>query len=646
MRQDPRNGSPREPAASPRRAMPAGPTRGAEPRPPSEPGPRRGAPAARGLWAWLWRPVLVLLLAGGLGWWMLSLPGRERPEPAAPVVAEQARRAPPPVELPWRKRPTVAPAPGCAPEADRRCLDGDAWWVDGCGVTYAKAEECGASLCRAGACEPPAPGCGDIPLPGRCDGDVAEVCAADRPSRVDCAAMGRRCVDTDEGPACRPLAAEACDPAEPPRCDGNALVTCVEGERRRLDCGTRGAICGRPPAGTVPAACLQLRPPVPQPACDDPCGCPAEPRDEVCNGLDDDHDGFVDESGTCPPLELVLFVIVDESGDSSHAPEDVEAELERLRRTFARDDDFGLDVRVADVVRVAEPAWLVLDGDDLDAMVSSPTIVRHREEFYVPVVLTEQVLVDGVPRPGLSTVPNGSCGGQRRVAGPQPLLGVVAVAKQRWDTTLAHELGHFLGLCHTHGDTFDAVIPVDPGEARSCAEPCTLEGDGICDTPPDPGPGPCAVGLECSTICHDGSTPDATNVMGYYPECRSGFSAEQARLMRRSLALRLGWQRCAREGGCPCEVGDGTCPEQMSCRRFQGDAGPYQRCVLDGPVVPGGVCQTSIECSAESQCIGQEDAPESRCVRPCDDATPGCRCEVVEGVPHAICVDDLGRTDD
>jgi hypothetical protein len=598
----------------------------------------------------LWRPVLVLAVAGGLGWWMLSLPGRERPEPAAPAVDTPAVPAPPIAQLPWRPRPTVEPAPGCAPQADRRCLDGDAWWVDGCGVTYAKAEECGAALCQAGFCEPPAPGCGEIPLPGRCEGDVAVTCAADRPSRIDCAASDRRCVDTEEGPACRPASGEACEPAtEPPRCDGSELVTCVEGERRRLDCGTRGAICGRPPVGLAPAACLQLRPPVPQANCEEPCGCPGPAGEEVCNGLDDDRDGYVDESGTCPPVELIAFVIVGEDGESSHAPEDVEAELARVQRSFAREDDFGLEVRLVDVVRVAEPSWLVLDGDDLDQMVRSPTISRQREAFYVPVIFTDQVIVEEVPRPGLSTVPNGTCGGQRRVAGAQPLLGVVAVAKQRWDTTLAHELGHFFGLCHTHGDTFDAVIPVDPGPepgegGEVCVEPCTLEGDGICDTPPDPGPGPCGVGPECVAICGDGSTPDATNVMGYYPECRHGFSAAQAKLMRRSLALRLGWQRCAGDDGCACEVGDGTCPEAMSCRRFQGAEGEYERCILDGPVVPGGVCQSSIDCASEAQCVGQEDA-DSRCVRPCDDATAGCRCEVVEGVPHPICVEDLGRTE-
>jgi hypothetical protein len=601
---------------------------------------------------WLWRPVLLLLVAGALGWWMLSLPSRERTEPSPRAEPPPVVPAAPAEPRAWRPREVVEPAPGCAPQADRRCLDGDTWWIDGCGVTYAKAEECGATLCRAGACEPAAPGCGDIPLPGRCEGDVAVVCTAGWPSAVDCAAMGQRCVSTEEGPACRPISPDACEPtSEPPRCDGDELVTCVEGERHRLDCGARGAICGRPPGSAAPAACLQLRPPVPQEACDDPCGCPDPAGDEVCNGVDDDRDGFVDESEPCLPVDLVIFVIVDEDGESSHAPEDVDQELARLQRLFAREDDFGLELRLADVVRVAEPAWLELDGDDLGAMVRSPTISHHRDEFYVPIVLTDRVLVDGVPRPGLSTVPNGTCGGQRRVADPQPLLGLVAVAKERWETTLAHELGHFFGLCHTHGDHPELVIPLDPGpaagaesgeadDARTCMEACTLEGDGICDTPPDPGPGPCMVGPECLPSCVDGSLPDPANVMGYYPECRGGFTVAQAQLMRRTLALRRGWQRCVVGDGCPCEVGDRSCPADMSCRRFQRDDVAYQRCALDGPVVPGGVCKGSLECSAGAQCIGQPDA-DSRCVRPCDDATPGCRCEQVDGVTHAICVDDL-----
>ena len=83
-------------------------------------------PATRWFRTWLWRPVLVLLIAGGLGWWMLSLPGRSRPEHVPVAAPPEHVSVPPPAEPPWRPRATVEPAPGCKPEADRRCLDGDA----------------------------------------------------------------------------------------------------------------------------------------------------------------------------------------------------------------------------------------------------------------------------------------------------------------------------------------------------------------------------------------------------------------------------------------------------------------------------------------------------------------------------------------
>ncbi|MCA9708832.1 MAG: hypothetical protein KDK70_23510, partial [Myxococcales bacterium] len=154
-----------------------------EPPPPAPP-PRR----ALGLLAWLWRPLLVLVVAGGLGLWMWGLPERERPErerPAEATPEAPAEAEPPPAPRAWRPREVRAPAPGCTPQAERRCADGDAWWVDGCGVVYAKAQECGVGLCRGGECEPaPPPGCGGIPPLGRCDGDVAQGCEAGYPFEV------------------------------------------------------------------------------------------------------------------------------------------------------------------------------------------------------------------------------------------------------------------------------------------------------------------------------------------------------------------------------------------------------------------------------------------------------------------------------
>ncbi|MDI1433209.1 FG-GAP-like repeat-containing protein [Polyangium sorediatum] len=103
--------------------------------------------------------------------------------------------------------------------------------------------------------------------------------------------------------------------------------------------------------------------------------------------------------------------------------------------------------------------------------------------------------------------------------------------------TLTHELGHVLGLSHTHECYEHADYP----------ENLTLNEDLVADTPYDPGPvgasllscasgalpGQCTVDPNsCAVDCADGSTPDVRNFMSYYHGCRSHFSAGQAVLIR------------------------------------------------------------------------------------------------------------------
>lgn len=95
-------------------------------------------------------------------------------------------------------------------------------------------------------------------------------------------------------------------------------------------------------------------------------------------------------------------------------------------------------------------------------------------------------------------------------------------------STLAHEMGHFLGLYHTHGKTNTGTTDelVDGSN-------CSNHGDDICDTPADPN----LSGLVTSNCTYTGSAtdangdtyvPDPNNVMSYSRKaCRTFFSPQQ-----------------------------------------------------------------------------------------------------------------------
>lgn len=95
------------------------------------------------------------------------------------------------------------------------------------------------------------------------------------------------------------------------------------------------------------------------------------------------------------------------------------------------------------------------------------------------------------------------------------------------DSTLIHEIGHILSLVHTHGVGNESTELVDGSN-------CDTDGDGICDTPADPGLSYKNVDNYCT---YNGTTtdangdqyrPDTGNMMSYsLKACRTHFSTEQ-----------------------------------------------------------------------------------------------------------------------
>ena len=96
-------------------------------------------------------------------------------------------------------------------------------------------------------------------------------------------------------------------------------------------------------------------------------------------------------------------------------------------------------------------------------------------------------------------------------------------------SSLAHELGHFFSLLHTHGaDNNNMTTELVNGSN------CDTDGDGICDTPADPRLTSATVDNSCNYIGTETDTngdvfnPDTNNTMSYSrKECRTHFTEQQ-----------------------------------------------------------------------------------------------------------------------
>jgi hypothetical protein len=404
------------------------------------------------------------------------------------------------------------------------------------------------------------------------------------------------------------------------------LRECVDGYWVELDCAAHRASC----ISDGEAARCGVSP-VAEPT-------KAAPRLELCNGRDDDEDGNVDESDACQAIPLVAFV--PQNAHLTNLEERMASELEIANGAFA-------PLRFAWAKQVQVPAEMKsIDPDRLDAVArvisqseSSFALARTHADpaaglpFYIPVLFAEKIREEP-PKAGISTLPNATCGGVRLTDTPSPPYGAVVVADQRTPQTLSHELGHYLGLCHTHDE-------VSRTARESAAVPvCKRSGDGICDTATDPGPDACGEVAPCDFYCAaSAARPDANNLMSYYMHCRQRFTPEQLDEVSHGLELRRGWFRCLDPRDCPCQPGANECPKEMSCRPHGAITTPW-RCELDGPGWPGAPCQGSSQCAVDGICLSVDAAGAGRCVRPCIQSDD-CTCEDV-GLPVRVCSQDLG----
>jgi hypothetical protein len=548
----------------------------------------------RGVRLWPWLLIVPAAIA------LIDFGRRQSPPPDAERQAEAAapdRRAPAERLRPARRAARPGAEPDEAPLQQPEPIDV-------------------AQLPPAQRIDP----CGGVSAYGTCAGQVATACVGGQLMTVDCAEHGERCVMTREGASCLPRrgAHVDCLPADAPSCQGPVLRHCVDGTWQNVDCAMRLARCdapaGRAQCVATPAAAVALG-----------GGSRAGHAVETCDGKDQDGDSAIDEQGVCDEIALLAFVPVGAKLRDLEAR--MQEELAIVNRVF-----HPMTFAWRRVVPTAEARPFFHPNMFREL---APALSSAEPAFYIPVLYAESIQTSP-PKAGMSTLPNSRCGGVRVSDAPAAAEGLIVVSEVRQPETLAHELGHYLGLCHTHED-LGAY-----GAAASADAACDASGDGICDTAFDPGPPHCAELYTCAAQCDVAAEPDTSNVMSYYMMCRRGLSAQQLTEVERNLGLRRGWFACLDPSACLCTPGDpAACPAEMSCQpgqRIDGQAA----CVLDGPALPGAPCSHLGDCSDGSICIAasNDDTLAPRCVRACSADDEGCTCTDV-GLPYRVCAQDL-----
>lgn len=213
-------------------------------------------------------------------------------------------------------------------------------------------------------------------------------------------------------------------------------------------------------------------------------------------------------------VKIFVHIINEDDGSAGVSEAEVRDEIDRLEAYYAPHD---ICFSLVGIDEINDSEYGASPGDTISPAQSNQLIVDYPP---IPHVVDVYILPSNIFFRGTAyNIPN----------------TYLLIYAGRFNTPhLAHEMGHCLGLYHTHETAFGSEL-VDGSN-------CNGAGDLLCDTPADPGlSGNVNESCVFTGMMTDGNgdsyNPDVTNTMSYAPfSCRGLFTQDQEDRMHNILS--------------------------------------------------------------------------------------------------------------
>lgn len=226
------------------------------------------------------------------------------------------------------------------------------------------------------------------------------------------------------------------------------------------------------------------------------------------------------------PVRIMVYIFTNNNGTSQACTEDeIRVQIENMQAFF---QPHNICFILGGIQVVRNTTLNAMDADDL----TSKTTLAGMASNNVITIFVHNTLIDD----------DGGLNGTAYNI-PNSFLSIVSGAVQSTTntSTLAHEMGHCLGLLHTFEDAYGSENAARSGDCKNCTE----AGDLLCDTAADRDVDANTINASCQYIgpqlldeCDVTIPMEETNIMTYGRRaCRSEFSPNQGTRMLATLIL-------------------------------------------------------------------------------------------------------------